>query len=154
MLAALAGLACRYPVGGVQHRHALDRADGQVEVRHLVRVRAPLGRADLGQLGRAGVRVRSQVRRHRGLFAFVDRLGLAALDQEFPARPDVALVQAADHLRVYLAAQPERRRTLSRPLPWRLRGRGVVGHGPGAAAVALARGEVGDVVADVQGDVS
>ena len=66
LVAALAGLAGGDPVGGVQHRDALDRADGQVEVRHLVRVLAALGGADLGQLGRAGVRVRGQVRRHRG----------------------------------------------------------------------------------------
>ena len=51
-------------------------------------------------------------------------------------------------------AQPERRGALPGPLPWRFPGRGVVGHGPGAAAAALAGGEVGDVVACVQGDVS
>ena len=67
LVAVLAGLAGRDPVGGVQHRDALDRADGQVEVRHHVRVRAALGRADLGQLHRAGVRMRGQIRRHRGL---------------------------------------------------------------------------------------
>ena len=70
LVAAVAGLAGRDPVGGVQHRDALDRADGQVEVRHLVRVLAALGRADLGQLGRAGVRVRGQVRRDRRLLPF------------------------------------------------------------------------------------
>ena len=154
LVAALAGLAGGDPVGGVQHRDALDRADGQVEVRHLVRVLAALGRADLGQLGRAGVRVRGQVRRHRCRFPLVGRLGLAALDQEFPAGPDVLLVQALDHVRVDLAAQPERRGALPGPLPGRFPGRGVVGHGPGAAAAALPGGEVGDVVAGVQGDVS
>ena len=66
LVAAAAGLAGGDPVGGVQDRDALDRADGQVEVRHLMRVLAPLGGADLGQLGRAGVRVRGQVRRDRG----------------------------------------------------------------------------------------
>ena len=67
LVAVLAGLAGRDPVRGVQHRYALDRTDGQVEVRHLMRVLAALGRADLGQLDGAGVRVRGQVRRHRGL---------------------------------------------------------------------------------------
>ena len=71
LIAVLTGLAGRDPVGGVQHRDALDRADGQVEIRHLVRVLAALGRADLGQLGRAGVRVRGPVRRYRRLFPFV-----------------------------------------------------------------------------------
>ena len=33
VVAALAGLPGGDPVGGVQHRHALDRADGQVEIR-------------------------------------------------------------------------------------------------------------------------
>ena len=115
LVAAVAGLAGGDPVGGVQHRDALDRADGQVEVRHLVRVLAALGGADLGQLGRAGVRVRGQVRRHRRRLPFVGRLGLAALDQQFPAGPDVLLVQALDHVRVHLAAQPERRGALPGP---------------------------------------
>ena len=75
LVAALTRLAGRDPVGGVQHRHALDHVDGHVEVRHLVRVHAALGRADLGQLGRAGVRMRGPVRRHRGLFALVGRPG-------------------------------------------------------------------------------
>ena len=154
LVAALAGLAGGDPVGGVQHRDALDRADGQVEVRHLVRVLAAFGRADLGQLGRAGVRVRGQVRRDRGGFPLLGRLGLAALDQEFPAGADVLLVQAADHVRVHLAVQPERRGTLPGPLPRRFSGRGVVGHGPGAAAAALAGGEVGHVMAGVQRHVS
>ncbi len=38
LVAAVAGLPGGDPVGGVQHRDALDRADGQVEVRHLARV--------------------------------------------------------------------------------------------------------------------
>jgi hypothetical protein len=79
-IAALAGLAGRDPVGGVQHRHALDRADGQVEIRHLMRVLAALGRADLGQLGRAGIRMRGQVRHDRGGLAILGRLGLPTLD--------------------------------------------------------------------------
>ena len=133
-VSVLAGLSGRDPVGGVQHRHALDRADGQVEIRHLVRVLAALGRADLGQLGRAGVRVRGPVRRHRGFFPLLGRLGLAAADQQLPARPDALLVQPADHGRVDLAGQPERRGALPGPLPWRLPGRGVVGHSAGAAA--------------------
>ena len=40
LVAAVAGLPGGDPVGGVQHRDALDRADGQVEVRHRVRVLA------------------------------------------------------------------------------------------------------------------
>ena len=75
LVAALAGLAGGDPVGGVQHRDAFDRADGQVEVRHLMRVLAARGGADLGQFGRAGVRMRGQVRRDRGglaLRAFLD----------------------------------------------------------------------------------
>jgi hypothetical protein len=50
LLAAVAGLAGGDPVGGVQDRDALDRADGQVEIRHLMRVLAPFGGPDLGQL--------------------------------------------------------------------------------------------------------
>jgi hypothetical protein len=152
--AAVAGLAGGDPVGGVQDRDALDRADGQVEIRHRVRILAPLGRADLSKLHRAGVRVRGQVCRHRCRFPLVRLLGLAALDQEFPAGPDVLLVEALDRLRVDLAAQPERRGAFPGPPPRWLSGRGVVGHGPGAAAAALSGGEIGDVVAGVQRDVS
>jgi len=43
-----------------------------------------------------------KVRRHRSLFPLAGLLGLAALDQELPARADVLLVQALDHLRVDL----------------------------------------------------
>ena len=154
LVAAFAGLSGGDPVGGVQHGHALDRADGQVEIRDLVRVLAALGRADPGQLHRAGVRVGGQVRRHRRRFPLVRLLGLAALDQQFPARADVLLVQPPDHLRVDLAAQPERGGAFPGPLPGRLPGRGVVRHGPGAAAAALPGGEVGHVMAGVQGDVS
>ena len=68
LVAVVAGLPGGDPVGGVQHRDALDRADGQVEVRDLMRVLAAFGRADLGELRRAGVRVRGQVRSHRRLF--------------------------------------------------------------------------------------
>ncbi len=102
LVAAVAGLPGADPVGGVQHRHALDRADGQVEIRDGMRVLAALGRADPGQLHRAGVRVRGQVRRHRRLFPLAGLLGRAALDQEFPARPGVLLVQPPDHVRVDL----------------------------------------------------
>jgi hypothetical protein len=80
LVAALTRLEGRDPVGGVQHRHALDRADGQVEIRHLMRVLAALGRADLGQLGRAGIRMRGQVRHDRGGLAILGRLGLPTLD--------------------------------------------------------------------------
>src|SRR6185437_13768955 len=55
LVAAATGLASGDSVGGVQHRHALDRADGQIEVRHAVRVLAARGGADLGQFGRTGV---------------------------------------------------------------------------------------------------
>jgi hypothetical protein len=74
LLATLACLPGGDPVGGVQYRHALDRVDGHVEIRHRVRVLATLGRADLGHLYRAGVRMRGQVRRHRNFFPFVSRL--------------------------------------------------------------------------------
>ena len=154
LLAVLAGLTGGDPVGGVQDRHALDRAHGQVEIRHLMRVLATLSRADLGQLGRAGVRVRGQVRRYCLLFPLVSRLGLTALDQEFPAGTDVVLVQAPDHARVHLAAQPKPCGSFPGPLPGRLCRRGVVRHGPGAAAAVLTGGEVGHVVASVQRDVS
>ena len=117
LVAALAGLAGGDPVGGVQHRHALDRADGQVEVRHAVRVLAALGGADLGQLGRAGVRVRGQVRRDRGGLAILGRLGLPALDQELPAGPDVLLVQALNDVRVHRAGSARALRRPSRPIP-------------------------------------
>ena len=117
LVAALAGLAGGDPVGGVQHRDALDRADGQVEVRHLVRVLAARGRADLGQLGRAGVRVRGQVRRDRLLFPLISGLGLAAPDQELPARSDALLVQPLDDVRVHHAGQAECLRRPSRPIP-------------------------------------
>ena len=150
LLAALTRLAGRDPVGGVQHRHALDHVDGQVEIRHHVRIRAAFGSADLSQLGRAGIRMRGQVRRHRGLFAFASRPGLAALDEKFPARADVVLVQAADHGRVHLAGQLERDSAFASPLAGRLAGRGVVGHRAGAASGMLARGEVGHVVARMQ----
>ena len=150
LLAAFTCLAGRDPVGGVQHRHALDRVDGHVEIGHLMRVRAALGRPDLGQLGRAGVRMRGQVRRHRSLFMFAGRRGLAALDQKFPARADVVLVQAADHGRVHLATQAERCGALPGPLAGRLPGGGVVGHHADAASGVLARREVGHVVACMQ----
>ena len=104
--------------------------------------------------GAATLGLRGQVRRLSSSFPLSGGPGLARLDQQFPAGPDVVLVQAADHVRVHLAGQPERCRALSRPLPGRLPGRGVVGHGPGAAAAALTAGEVGHVVARVQGDVS
>ena len=147
LLATLARLPGGDPVGGVQHRYALDHVDGHVEVRHRVRVLAALGRADLGHLHRAGVRMRGQVRGHRGLLAFVSRLGLASLDQELAAGPDVVLVQPTDHGRVDLAAEPERGGALAGPLAGRLAGRGVVGHRADAASGVLARGEVGHVVA-------
>jgi len=104
VVAAFTGLAGRDPVGGVQHRHALDHIDGQVEVRHLMRVRAARGGADLGQLARAGIRVRGPVGRHRRGFAFPGCPGRARLDQELSARPDVVLVQRADHGRVDLTS--------------------------------------------------
>ena len=154
VLVAVAGLPGGDPVGGVQHRHAFDRADGQVEIRYLLRVLAAFGCADLGQLHRAGIRVRSQVRRHRCCFPLVGRLGPPPPDQELPARGDVVLVQAADHGRVHLAGEPERRGALPGPLAGRFPGRGVVGHSPGAAAAALTCSEVGDVVARVQRHIS
>ena len=150
LVAALTGLAGRDPVGGMQHGHALDRVDGQVEIRHPVRVLAPLGGADLGQLGRAGVRMRGPVRRHRGRSRSSAARDWRRLDQEFAAGADVVLVQPADHGRVHLAGQPERRGALPGPLAGRLPGRGVVGHRPGAASGVLARGEVGHVVACMQ----
>jgi hypothetical protein len=150
LLAAFTGLAGRDPVGGVQHRHALDHVDGQVEVGHLVRVRAARGGADLGHLGRAGVRMRGLVRRHRGLFPFLGRPGLTARDQKFPVRADVVLVQPGDHRRVHLAGQAERRGALAGPLARRLPGRGVVRHRPGAAPGVLARRQVRHVMARMQ----
>ena len=119
LVAAVAGLAGGDPVGGVQHRDTLDRADGQVEVRHLVRVRAALGRADLGQLGRAGIRMGGQVGRDRGGLAILGLLGLAALDQELPARPDVLLVQVFNDVGVHLPAEPESCGALPGPFPGR-----------------------------------
>jgi len=154
LVAALAGLAGRDAVGGVQDRDALDRADGQVEVRHLVRVLAALGGPGLGQLDRAGVRVPGQVGRHSRGFPLVGGLGPASAYQQFPAGPDVVLVQAADHARVHLAAQPECRGAFPGPLARRLSRRGVVRHSPGAPAAALPGGEVGHVVACVQRYVS
>jgi hypothetical protein len=130
LVAALAGLAGRDPVGGVHHRNALDRAHGQVEVRHLARVLGPFGGTDLGQFDRAGVRVRGPVCRHRGGFAVRGRLRLAPLDQKLPAGFGVLLVQALGDGRVHHAAQAESRGALPGPLPLRLSGRGVVRHGP------------------------
>ena len=150
LIPMLTGPAGRDPVGGVQDRHALDRVDGHVEVGNLVRVRTALRRADLGQLGRGGVRMGGQVRRHRGVLVFAGRRGLAALDEKFSARADVVLVQAADDGWVDLAGQAERGGALAGPLAGRLPGRGVVGHRAGAAAGVLARGEVGHVVACMQ----
>jgi hypothetical protein len=138
VVTAFTGLAGRDPVGGVQHRHALDHVDGQVEVRHLVRVRAAFGRADLGHLDRAGVRMGGQVRRHRGRFPLLGRPGLAAVDQEFPAGADVVLVQPGDHGRIHLAGQTERRGSFAGPLTGRLPRGGVVGHRADAAPGALA----------------
>ncbi len=149
-IAAFMGLAGRDPVGGVQDRHALDRVDGQVEIRHQVRVRAARDGTELGHLGRAGVWMRGQVRRHCGLFAFAGRLGLPAIDEEFPAGPDVVLVQPGDHGRAHPAGQPERRGALPGPLAVRLAGRSVVRHRAGAALGVLARGQVGHVVARMQ----
>ena len=150
LVAALTCLAGGDPVRGVQHRHALDHIDGQIEVRHLVCVRAAFGRADLGQLGRAGVRTGGPVRRHRGRFPLLSRPGLAPRDEELPARPDVVLVQPGDHGRVHLAGQAERRSPLAGPLAGRLPGRGVVGHRADTASGVLARGQVGHVVACMQ----
>jgi hypothetical protein len=150
LLAVLPRLAGSQPVGGVQHRRALDRVDGHVEVGNLVRVRAAPGRTGLGQLGCSGVRMRGQVRRHGGLFAFAGRRGLAGRDKEFSARADVVLVQTTDHGRVHLAAQAERGGTFPGPLAGRFAGQGVVGHRPGAASGVLARGQVGHVVACMQ----
>jgi hypothetical protein len=154
LVAALAGLAGRYPVGGVQHRDALDRADGQVEIRHLMRVLVARGRPDLGEFHAAGVRMRGQVRRYRGGLAFLGLFGLTALDQKLPAGPGVLLVQALDDTGVHLPAEPESGGAFPGPLPGWFSGRGVVGHGPGAAAAALPADEVGHVMACVQGDVS
>ena len=78
------------------------------------------------------------------------RLGPTPRDQKFAARADVVLVQAADHVRVDLPGQPERRGAFSGPFSRRFSGCGVVGHGSGAAAAVLPGGEVGDVVACVQ----
>jgi hypothetical protein len=121
-------LAGRDPVRGMQHRHALDRVHGQVEIRHQVRVPAARGRADLGHLGRAGVRVRGPVRRHRGLLPLIRRPGPAAPGQKLAAGTDIVLVQPSDHGRVHPAGQPERRGALPGPLARRLPGRGVVRH--------------------------
>ena len=117
-------------------------------------VLAPRSGAGLGQLGRAGIGVCGQVRRDRGGLAFLGLLGLPALDQELPAGPDAFLVQALDNIRVHRSVKPECRSAFPGPFSGRLSGRGVVGHGPGAATAALAMGEVGHVVASVQGDVS
>jgi hypothetical protein len=154
LVAALAGLAGGDPVGGVQHRDALDRADGQVEVRHLPWVLGPCGGADLGQLGRAGVRMRRSVGRDRGGLAVRGRLRLAPLGQKLTGGSGVLLVQALDDARIHRTAQAERRGALSGPLPRRFPGRGVVRHRSGAAATVLAAGEVGHVVARVHSDVS
>jgi hypothetical protein len=118
-----------------------------------MRVFGSRGGADPGQLGRAGVRARGQVRRYRGGLAVLGLLGLPTLDQEFPAGPDALLVQVFNDVRVHVPAEPERGGALPSPFPGRFPGRGVVGHGPGAAAAALPGGEVGHVVAGVQGDV-
>jgi len=154
VVAAVAGLAGGDPVGGMQHGHALDRTDGQVKVRDAMRVLAPRGRADLGQLGRAGVRVRGQVGRDRGGLAVPGLLGLPPLDQELAAGTDVLLVQLFNDVRVDPPAEPERRGALPGPFPGWFSGRGVVGHGSGAAAAVLPAGEVGDVMALMQRDVS
>ena len=97
LVAALTGLPGRDPVGGVQHRHALDRADGHVEVRHRC-----------GSLPRSAARTSaSSVALAYGCAAryaatapasLRGRLGLAALPG-VPRRADVLLVQAADHAR-------------------------------------------------------
>jgi hypothetical protein len=116
IVAAVAGLPGCDPVRSMQHRDALDRAHGQIEIRHPMRIPTTFGRADLGQLGRTGVRMSGPVGQNRRLFPLVARLGLAALDQEFPARADVVLVQAADHGRVDPPVQAERRGSLPGPL--------------------------------------
>jgi hypothetical protein len=92
VLAAVAGLLRGDPVGGVEHRDALADADGQVEVLDLMRVAAAFGRADFGELGRAGVRVRGQPGGYSCLFPFGGRLGLPRPDQELPVGADVGLV--------------------------------------------------------------
>jgi hypothetical protein len=92
LLSPFTGLAGRDPVRGMQHRHALDRVDGHVEVGNPVRVRAARRRPDPGQFSRGGVRVRGPVRRHRRLVTFSGRRGRAGLDEDFPARADAVLV--------------------------------------------------------------
>ena len=138
----------------MQHRDALDRADGQVEVRHrcgsVPRSAARTSASSVALAYGCAARYAATAL----FFPLVGGLGLAAFNQEFPAGPDVLLVQTLDDVRFDRAAQPECRGAFPGPLPGRFSGRGVVRHGPGATAAALPGGEVGDVVACVQGDVS
>ena len=150
-VAAVAGLPGAGPVGGVQHRHALDRADGQVEVGHGVRVLAALGGADLGDLGRAGVRVRGPVGGYRRLLAFGGVFPLPFRGEDLAVRPDPLHEQPVEHPGVDLPGQAERlARRGAGPLAGRFPGGGVVGHGARAPAGVLPAGEVGDVVPGVE----
>ena len=89
-----------------------------------VRVLAARGGADLGQVGRAGVRVPGQVRHYRLLFPLISGLGLAAPDQQLPARPDALLEQPLDDVRSTMPARP----STAAPFP---------AHSPGGSPAAV-----------------
>jgi len=97
--------------------------------------------------------MRGQVRGRR-LLSLLGRLGLAAPDQLLAAGADALLVQAGNHIRVDLPAQPEGGGAFPGPFAGWFPGRGVVRHRADTATMLLAGGEVGDVVTRVERPVS
>ena len=116
-----------------------------------MRVLAAFGGADLGDLDRAGVRVRGTVGGHRRLLAFRGVFPLPLRGEDLPVRPDPLHEQPVEHPGVDLPGQAERlARRGAGPLAGRFPGGRVVGHGARAPAGLLPAGEVGDVVPGVE----
>ena len=146
------GLHRRDPVGGVQHRHRLDRRDGQVKIGHRAgRGLGALLGAELGDLRRRGAKMLLPPGPDRGLLRLRVALALVAGRQHLPARPDVLHEQRFEHLRVHLPGQAQPGRGAAGPLARRLPALGVVGHRPGAADT-IGVGEIPNVVAFADAD--
>ena len=149
--ACIARLHRRDPVGGMQHRHALDRRDRQVKIRHApLRGLGTQPGAELAQLGRGRIRVLAAPGADLPLLGDLITMGLVTAGQDLTVRADVVHEQPVKDLRVHLPGQAQLRRAPPSPLTRRFTGLGVVRHRPGAAASAAVIGEIPDVVAAAQ----